>query len=96
MAISRSSKKVQRIEVFPAHDSSAADDANAKYPIINVFYDSTLAGTGADSDVDGIVAGTSVFLTKFAVWDNRTGESDSCCRWGYMRLYPRSRLQYHA
>ena len=65
MAISRSSKKVQRIEVFPAHDSSAADDANAKYPIINVFYDSTLAGTGADSDVDGIVAGTSVFLTKF-------------------------------
>ena len=64
MAIS-SSKSVQRVEVYPLADSSAADTANAKHPTVMVVYENTLTGTGADAHLGGTVATEVKHLSKF-------------------------------
>ena len=64
MAISNT-KTVQRIEVYPASDSSAADTSNAKHPHVIVVYENTLGGTGADAALNGAVSTQVVHLSKF-------------------------------
>ena len=64
MAISNT-KSVQRMEVYPLVDSSAADTANAKHPSVMVVYNNTLGGTGADASLDGSVSTQVVHLYKF-------------------------------
>tara|TARA_B100001094_G_scaffold333285_1_gene410301 strand:+ start:836 stop:1108 length:273 start_codon:yes stop_codon:yes gene_type:complete len=64
MAIS-SKQSVQRIEVYPLADSTAADTANAKHPTVMVVYENTLTGTGADAHLDGTVATEVKHLSKF-------------------------------
>jgi len=62
MAITKTTK-VQRIEVYPLSDSSAADTANAKHPTLMVVYEDTLDDSG---DADLPVTATRVkHLTKF-------------------------------
>lgn len=46
MAIS-SAKTVQRAEVYPLADSSAASTANAKHPTVMVVYENKLTGFGS-------------------------------------------------
>tara|TARA_A100000171_G_scaffold40940_1_gene41567 strand:- start:192 stop:464 length:273 start_codon:yes stop_codon:yes gene_type:complete len=64
MAIT-SSKGVQRLEVYPAADSSADDTANAKHETVMVVYENTLSGTGADAHLDGQVSTQVVHLSKY-------------------------------
>ena len=49
MAITKTTK-VQRIEVYPPADSSAADSANAKHETVMVVYEDTLDDS-ADADL---------------------------------------------
>ena len=49
MAITKTTK-VQRIEVYPPADSSAADSANAKHETLMVVYEDTLDDS-ADADL---------------------------------------------
>jgi hypothetical protein len=56
---------VQRVEVYPLADSSAAATANAKHPTVMVVYNHTLAGTGGDAGVDGSVSTTVKHINKF-------------------------------
>ena len=65
MAITNQGRTVQRIEVYPLSDSSAADTANAKHPHVMVCYEKSLGGTGADADTNGGVFGYNVHLHKF-------------------------------
>jgi hypothetical protein len=64
MAIS-STTRVQRLEVYPASDSSAEDTANAKHETVMVVYENVLAGTGADAHLDGQVSTQVKHLSKF-------------------------------
>tara|TARA_Y100001937_G_C7073806_1_gene309642 strand:- start:851 stop:1117 length:267 start_codon:yes stop_codon:yes gene_type:complete len=62
MAITKTTK-VQRVEVYPLADASAADSANAKYPTLMVVYEDTLDDSG---DADLPVTATRVkHLNKF-------------------------------
>ena len=62
MAITKTTK-VERIEVYPLVDSSAADTSNDKYPQVMVVYHDTLDDSG---DADLPVTATRVkHLTKF-------------------------------
>lgn len=62
MAITKTTK-VQRIEVYPLVDSSAADTSNDKHPRVMVVYHDTLDDSG---DADLPVTATRVkHLTKF-------------------------------
>lgn len=62
MAITKTTK-VQRIEVYPIADSSAADSANAKHESLMVVYEDTLDDSG---DADLPVTATRVkYLHKF-------------------------------
>lgn len=56
---------IQRIEIYPLLDSSAADTANAKHPSVMVVYNNTLSGTGADAALDGAVSTVVKHLYKF-------------------------------
>ena len=61
MAITKTTK-VQRIEVYPPSDTSAADSANAKHESLMVVYEDTLDDS---SDADLPVTATRVkHLTK--------------------------------
>ena len=62
MAITKTTK-VQRIEVYPLSDSSAADTANAKHPTLMVVYEDTLDDSG-DADLP-VVATRVKYLNKF-------------------------------
>lgn len=62
MAITKTTK-VQRIEVYPLSDSSAADTANAKHPTLMVVYEDTLDDS-ADADLP-VVATRVKYLNKF-------------------------------
>jgi hypothetical protein len=64
MAIS-STKRVQRIEVYPAQDSSAEDTANAKHETVMVVYENVLSGTGGDAHLDGQISTQVKHLRKF-------------------------------
>tara|TARA_R100000657_G_C4547296_1_gene21380 strand:+ start:130 stop:402 length:273 start_codon:yes stop_codon:yes gene_type:complete len=64
MAIS-SKQRVQRIEVYPLSDETAADTANAKHPTVMVCYENVLTGTGTDAHLDGTVANENKHLSKF-------------------------------
>ena len=64
MAIS-SEKIVQRIEVYPLSDKTAADTANAKHPTVMVCYENVLTGTGTDAHLNGTVANENKHLSKF-------------------------------
>ena len=62
MAITKTTK-VERIEVYPPADSSAADSANAKHETVMVVYNDTLDDS---SDADLPVTATRVkHLQKF-------------------------------
>ena len=62
MAITKTTK-VERIEVYPPADSSAADSANAKHETVMVVYNDTLDDS---SDADLPVTATRVkHLYKF-------------------------------
>ncbi len=50
-------RTLQRAEVYPLADSSAADDTNAKHPTIMVVYNETFDDTG---DADLPVTATKV------------------------------------
>ena len=66
MAITKTTK-VQRIEVYPPADSSAADTANAKHETLMVVYEDTLDDSG---DADLPVTATRVkHLTKLVADD---------------------------
>ena len=56
---------VQRVEIYPLADSTAAATANAKHPTVMVVYNHTLAGTGGDAGIDGSVSTTVKHLHKF-------------------------------
>jgi hypothetical protein len=56
---------VQRCEVYPLMDSTAAATANAKHPSVMVVYNNTLTGTGGDAGVDGAVSTVVKHLNKF-------------------------------
>ena len=62
MAITKTTK-VQRIEVYPLSDSSAADTANAKHPTLMVVYEDTLDDSG-DADLP-VVATRVKHLSKW-------------------------------
>ena len=62
MAITKTTK-VQRMEVYPPADSSAADSANAKHETVMVVYEDTLDDS-ADKDLP-VVATRVKNLTKF-------------------------------
>ena len=64
MAIS-STKRVQRIEVYPVQDSSAEDTANTKHESVMVVYENVLSGTGGDAHLDGQVSTQVKHLYKF-------------------------------
>jgi hypothetical protein len=64
MAIS-STTRVQRIEVYPVQDSSAADTANAKHETVMVVYENVLSGTGGDAHLDGQISTQVKHLSKF-------------------------------
>tara|TARA_R100000734_G_C3257646_1_gene57255 strand:+ start:415 stop:681 length:267 start_codon:yes stop_codon:yes gene_type:complete len=62
MAITKTTK-VQRIEVYPPADTSAADTTNAKHETLMVVYEDTLDDSG---DADLPVTATRVkHLSKF-------------------------------
>ena len=62
MAISKTTK-VQRMEVYPLVDSSAADSTNAKHETVMVVYEDTLDDSG-DADLP-VVATRVKHLTKY-------------------------------
>ena len=62
MAITKTTK-VQRIEVYPPADTSAADTANAKHETVMVVYHDTLDDSG-DADLP-VVATRVKHLSKF-------------------------------
>ena len=62
MAITKTTK-VQRIEVYPPADSSAADTTNAKHETLMVVYEDTLDDSG-DADLP-VVATRGKHLSKF-------------------------------
>ena len=62
MAITKTTK-VQRVEVYPLADSSAADTTNAKHPTLMVVYEDTLDDSG-DADLP-VVATRVKYLNKF-------------------------------
>ena len=62
MAITKTTK-VQRIEVYPPADSSAADSANAKHETVMVVYEDTLDDS-ADADLP-VTAIRVKYLHKF-------------------------------
>ena len=64
MAIS-STTRVQRIEVYPAQDSSAEDSANAKHESVMVVYENVLSGTGGDAYLNGQISTQVKHLYKF-------------------------------
>lgn len=64
MAIT-STQSVQRVEVYPLADSSAADTANAKHPSVMVVYENTLTGTGGDAHLDGQVSTQVEHFSKY-------------------------------
>ena len=62
MAISKTTK-VQRIEVYPPADTSAADSANAKHETVMVVYEDTLDDS---EDADLPVTATRVkYFSKY-------------------------------
>ena len=62
MAISKTTK-VQRMEVYPLVDSSAADSTNAKHETVMVVYEDTLDDS-EDADLP-VVATRVKHLTKY-------------------------------
>ena len=56
-------RTVQRVEVYPAQDTSAADTANAKHASIMVVYNHTFDDSG-DADLP-VVTTKVVHLNKF-------------------------------
>jgi len=62
MAITKTTA-IQRLEVYPPADSSAADTANAKHETVMVVYEDTLDDT-ADADLP-VVATRVKHLSKY-------------------------------
>ena len=61
MAITKTTK-VQRIEVYPPADSSAADSANAKHETIMVVYEDTLDDS-ADAELPVTAIRTKILVS---------------------------------
>lgn len=62
MAITKTTK-LQRLEVYPAVDSSAADTSNKKYPSIEIYYEDHLDDS-TDDDLP-VTAMRNKHLYKF-------------------------------
>lgn len=66
MAINKT-KSVQRIEVYPPQDATAADNLNAKHESVMVVYNNVFTGTGSDASDSALPssATNTVHLFKY-------------------------------
>ena len=69
MAITKTTK-VQRIEVYPPADSSAADSTNAKHETVMVVYEDTL-----DDSADAELPVTATRVKHLSKWQEDGGSA---------------------
>ena len=69
MAITKTTK-VQRIEVYPPVDTSAADSANAKHETVMVVYEDTL-----DDSADAELPVTATRVKNLSKWQEDGGSA---------------------